>query len=226
VEVADERFIDLPDTVRQVDTATSEIIDGTAKTLPAAPAGDAGSAGQTATAAPPASSGAPPDDPGTCPDHGVPNIRLKSKRNPKWHDVGHFINKEQGGGICYKKDQPINKPDETAAKQQPADGEFIEQDGAERGTEPPTETGVTDGSGDGIKPTPAASAQETDEGKEDGPDRAAINSLAQQLYGPDWQPALRNFLKSTYGLQSRNAIKEAQIPDIIKKLTAMVNAMK
>lgn len=195
VEVMDESLVDLPDTVKQVNTATGEIVEGTAQQLPAASPAPA--------APPPPTTGALSDDLGACPIHEVPNIRLRSKSNPKWHGVGHYIDKEQGGGICYKDKQTV------PVVEKPAEADFTEQ--------------PTDDSSGAEEPAPAASPQENDEATGD---RVAINNLAQQLYGPDWQPKLRNHLKDAWGLQSRNAIKEAQIPEIIKKLTDMVNAMK
>lgn len=140
-------------------------------------------------------------DYGICPQHGIANIALKKRSDPNWHEVGHMAD----GKVCFKRDQ---------VKDEAEAGDFIEQD---------ADGGATDDTGGQVHATPAAQDAQIDETTGD---RAAINSLAQQLYGPDWQPALRNFLKTNFGLQSRNAIKEAQVPQIIKKLTAMVAAMK
>jgi hypothetical protein len=142
-------------------------------------------------------------DYGICPLHGIANIALKKKSDPNWHEIGHIYD---GNKLCRKNDQ--------VKDEEPEPGDFVEQDADYRSTD--------DTSGQ-PQATPAAQDAQIDEATGD---RAAINSLAQQLFGPEWQPSLRNFLKSSYGLQSRNSIKEAQVPEIIKKLTAMVAAMK
>jgi hypothetical protein len=141
-------------------------------------------------------------DYGICPQHGIANIALKKKSDPNWHEIGHIYD---GNKLCLQEDQ---------VKDAPEAGDFVEQDADFRSTD--------DTGGQG-QATPGGGAQQIDEATGD---RAAIISLAMQLFGPDWQPSLRNFLKQNYGIQSRNSIKEAQIPDIIKKLTAMVAAMK
>lgn len=200
----------------KIDTATGEIVDSTAAALPPPFAG-AGDPPALATPSPAATS-ALSDDLGTCPDHGVPNIRLRSKSNPKWHGIGHYIDKEQGGGICYKDKQG------KSTTEQPTEGDFTEQPT----TEPPPSTGnpagATDGSGGAAEPMPAASTQEIDGASDEGPCRKDIEDLSKQLWGPDWQSGLRKFLASNYQYKSRKDIKEAVVPDIVKKLTAMIEA--
>lgn len=72
------------------------------------------------------------------------------------------------------------------------------------------------------EPPPAPAGEEIDEANEDGATfDAALESLARQIWGPSWQPSLRNWAKENYGYTSRKQIKESQRGEIIKKLTAM-----
>jgi hypothetical protein len=154
----------------------------------------------TPTPAAPAVTPAFAPDTEMCPIHNV-----ESKRN-KYGGFSHKLDDNGPRGIARWCNR--NKPKDE------------DKPPAPESTDDPTD----DSTGDD-KTAPAASTEQT--GTVDEPGREAINTLAEQLYGKEnWQPSLRNFLKSSYGLASRNAIKEAQIPDIIKKLTEMVNAMK
>ena len=138
---------------------------------------------------------------GVCKVHGMPNINLRSKSNPKWRGVGHYIPPEAGGGICYKDKQDKLAADEVKKE--------FEQDSAQ---DLPPDLG---------KDTPAASP-EGNEGKDDGgaesPDGKEIDSLAKQCWGPEWQPEFRNWLKEKFKYESRKNIKEQDKPKIILML--------
>lgn len=176
-----------------------EVVDETTVDLPkpAAPQVIEGTVQELPGAAPPPVATDFTPDTEMCPIHNV-----ESRRNK----YGGFSHKLDGNGPkgtarwCN-----WNKPKET---EKPTEGEISEQ--------------PTDDSGKQALDAPAASAKEIDRAGDDGPCRKDIESLAQQLWGPEWEKRLRNWLKDNYQYASRKDIKEDKVPDIVKKLTAMV----
>lgn len=135
-----------------------------------------------------------------CPDHGVP------MRKNKWGGYSHII---EGAKTPEGKDAWHN-----------IKADALNKTAVEK--KPPVETVVEEQETPEIAPD-----AQIDEATIDGPDfDAALESLSKQLWGPDWQPSLRNWAKTNYGYTSRKQIKESQRAEIIKKLTAMVAAMK
>ena len=118
----------------------------------------------------PAAEEATKPDYGICPQHGIANMPLKKKSDPAWHEIGHMVD----GEVCLQSDQ--------VQTEVPDPGEFT--------------AGPTDDTAGQGQATPAAQGAQIDEATGD---RAAINSLAQQLYGPEW-PGPAQFLKDEFWL--------------------------
>jgi hypothetical protein len=223
VEVVDERFLDLPDTVRQVDTATGEIIDGTVKTLP--------DAAGPAAAAPPASSGALSDNLGTCPKHHVPWKQF-TKRGTAIKFLAHPTEeRDDKKKIIWCGKEKVEREMAADAAAQPADGEFTEQNGPEPGTEPPEETGATDNSGGQEKAAAGASTQEKDGATggaldEDLNFESKVRELAEAIWGTNYRTGLNKFLSDNFSFKDLRSVKVEKRAAIVEKLTGMVNKLK
>jgi hypothetical protein len=222
VEVIDENLVDLPDTVRQVDTATGQIYDTTAKTLPAAPAGEA----SLAAAVPPASSGALSDDLGTCPKHKVPWKQFTKKGTAIKFLAHPTEERDDKGKLIWCGKDKVEREMAADAAAQPADGEFTEQGGAAPGTEPSAEAGDTDASGGQGQDAVSASAGQTDQGKEADDQELTFESqakeLATALWGDNYRTHLNKFLGDNFGFKDLRSVKVEKRADIVNKLTDMV----